>query len=343
MIAHRPLLTAVVGSYPQPEWLIDRKKLGARVPRLRAREIWRIPEPYLESAQDDATELAVRDMELVGLDIVTDGEIRRESYSNRFATALEGVDLEHPGQTMGRIGRTTPVPRVVGRIRRARPVQVRDVQLLRRRTDRYAKMTVPGPFTMSMQCEDDYYHDDEALAMDYAAAVNEEVLDLFAHGADIVQLDEPWMQARPEQARRFAVKAINRALDGAPGTTAVHMCFGYAAAVSAKPSGYSFLPELDATVADQISIECAQPRLDLAVLATLPSKTVLLGVISMETVVPETPEEVAARIRPALEHKAPEQLVVAPDCGMKYLPRASAFAKLKAMVAGANIVRRELG
>lgn len=342
-LSDSPLRTAVVGSYPQPEWLIDRKRLGARVPRLRAHEIWRVPNAHLEAAQDDATEVAIRDMELAGVDIITDGEIRRESYSNRFATALEGIDLAIPGETVGRNGQTTPVPRVVGPIRRRAPVQVRDMQLLRKRTNRLAKITLPGPFTLSMQAQDDFYRDDEALAMDYAAAVNAELHDLFAAGADIVQLDEPWMQARPEAAKRFAVKAINRALAGAPGTTAVHLCFGYAAAVSDKPSGYSFLPELAGCAADQISIEAAQPKLDLAVLDALADKTVLLGVINMSTVVAESAEDVAARVRAALQRVEPTRLIVAPDCGMKYLPRASAFAKLKAMVAGAKLVRRELG
>ncbi|MFT5394042.1 MAG: 5-methyltetrahydropteroyltriglutamate--homocysteine methyltransferase [Gammaproteobacteria bacterium] len=342
MAASDLLRTSVVGSYPQPEWLIDRKRLGTRVPRVRAEDIWRVPQAQLEAAQDDATQGAIRDMELAGVDIITDGEIRRESYSNRFATALEGIDLVTPGTAVGRSGQVSMVPRVVGPIRRIRPVQLHDMQVLRQRTKHIAKITVPGPFTLSMQAHDDYYHDDEALAMDYAAAVNEEVLDLFHAGADIVQLDEPWMQARPEQAKRFAVKAINRALQGAPGTTGVHMCFGYAAAITDKPAGYSFLPELDATVADQISVEAAQPNLDLSVLGELPSKTVLVGVISMGTVVAETPEIVAARIRAALRHAPPQRLIVAPDCGMKYLPRSSAFAKLQAMVAGANIVRREL-
>jgi 5-methyltetrahydropteroyltriglutamate--homocysteine methyltransferase len=337
-----PLQTAVVGSYPQPEWLIDRKRLGSRVPRLRAHDIWRVEPELLESAQDDATVLAIRDMEHAGLDIISDGEARRESYSNRFATALAGVDIDTPGETIGRTGQISYVPRIVGPISRTRPVQVRDMAFLREHTERLTKMTVPGPFTMSMQAQDDYYHDDEALAMDYAVAVNEEVLDLFAAGADIVQLDEPWMQARPEQAKRFAVKAINRALRDAPGTTAVHMCFGYAAAVEDKPNGYSFLPELDATVADQISIEAAQPKLDLAVLSELPSKQILLGVIDMSTKTPETAEEVAERIRAGLRYLEPERLIAAPDCGMKYLPRELARAKLDALVRGAAMVRGEL-
>jgi len=339
-----PLLpTTPVGSYPQPDWLIDRSQLlGQGPPRVRARDIWRIPEAFLQEAQDDATIVAVRDMERAGLDIVTDGEIRRESYSNRFATALDGVDIEHPGEVINRMGGKTVVPRVVGPIRRARPVQVRDTAFLRSITDRPIKITVPGPFTMSVQVVDEHYGDEEALALAYAAAVNEEVRELFAAGADIVQLDEPWMQARPEQAGRVAVKAINRALEGVGGTTAVHMCFGYANMVKGKPSGYSFLPELDAITADQISIEAAQPKLDLAALQALPSKAVMVGVLDMEDKATESAETVAARIRAALDYLPPERLIVAPDCGMKYLSRELAFAKLSAMCAGAAIVRREI-
>ncbi len=338
------LPTAVVGSYPQPEWLIDREKFLAErtPPRIRLREIWRVSEPYLEQAQDDATILAIHDMARAGIDIVSDGEIRRESYSNRYATSLDGVDIDRPGETKSRSGRTIPVPRVVGPIRRLRPVQVRDVEFLRAKTDRLIKMTVPGPFTMSVQAQNDYYSSDEEMAMDYAAAVNEEVKDLFDAGADIVQLDEPWMQARPERAKEYAVKAINRALKGVSGTTAVHMCFGYAHSVKGKPSGYSFLPELDATLADYISIEAAQPELSLSILEKLPSKKIMVGVISMGTEEPETPEVVANRIRGALKYLPPDRLIVAPDCGMKYLPRESAFQKLKAMAAGAEIVRKEI-
>ncbi len=337
------LPTAPVGSYPQPDWLIDRSQLlGHGPPRVRARDIWRIGEAYLEEAQDDATIVAVRDMERAGLDIVTDGEIRRESYSNRFATALDGVDIDNPGEVVNRSGGKTIVPRVVGPIRRSRPIQVRDVEFLRGITDRQIKITVPGPFTMSVQVVDEHYGDEEALAMAYAAAVNEEVRDLFAAGADIVQLDEPWMQARPEQAKQFAVKAINRALQGATGATAVHMCFGYANMVKDKPSGYSFLPELDATDANQISIEAAQPKLDLAILETLPSKTVMVGVIDMADEQAETADIVAERIRAALAHIPAERVIVAPDCGMKYLSRELAFAKLSAMVRGAERVRQEI-
>ncbi len=337
------LPTAPVGSYPQPDWLIDRSQLlGHGPPRVRARDIWRIGEAYLEEAQDDATIVAVRDMERAGLDIVTDGEIRRESYSNRFATALDGVDIDNPGEVVNRSGGKTIVPRVVGPIRRSRPIQVRDVEFLRGITDRQIKITVPGPFTMSVQVVDEHYGDEEALAMAYAEAVNEEVRDLFAVGADIVQLDEPWMQARPEQAKQFAVKAINRALQGATGATAVHMCFGYANMVKDKPSGYSFLPELDATDANQISIEAAQPKLDLAILETLPSKTVMVGVIDMADEQAETAELVAERIRAALAHIPAERVIIAPDCGMKYLSRELAFAKLSAMVRGAERVRQEI-
>lgn len=338
------LTTAVVGSYPQPDWLIDRRSLLSKgPPRLREASLWRLSGAELEAAQDEATLEAVRDMERAGLDVITDGEIRRESYSNRFATALDGVDLDNPAEIVNRMGGTSLVPRVTGPIRRRHPVQVRDVEFLRANTDRTIKITLPGPFTMSVQAFDAHYGSHEAMAMAYAEAVGEEVRDLFAAGADIVQLDEPWMQARPEQARQVAVAAINRALEEAAGTTAVHMCFGYANVVKDKPAGYSFLPELDAVTADQISIEAAQPKLDLSILETLPSKTVLVGTLAMDSETPETAEEVAARIRAALAHLPPGRLVVAPDCGMKYLSRESAFAKLSAMVEGARIVRAELG
>jgi len=336
-----PLLPAtVVGSYPQPEWLVDREKLLAQgPPRVRMREVWRIPEPLLEAAQDDATRLAIRDMERAGLDIVSDGEIRRESYFNRFATALAGVDIDEPGIVPGRTGKPTLVPRVVGAVKRLRPVEVRDVEFLRRNTDRPIKITLPGPFTMTMMAKDEHYGDERKLCMDYADAVNEEARDLKAAGADYVQLDEPHLQAHPEKARRFGIEAIDRALAGVAGPTIVHMCFGYAYVVKDKPSGYSFLPELDRCCAAQVSIEAAQPRLDLAVLESLPSKSVMVGVIDLGD---ETVETVADRIRRALEHLPPERVVVAPDCGMKYLPRDLAFAKLRAMVAGAERVRREL-
>ena len=337
------LPTTVVGSYPQPDWLIDREKLTHLPPvRVRAQELWRIPEPWLEAAQDDATSLAIRDMERAGIDIITDGEIRRESYSNRFATALSGIDLDKPATVPGRTGGSVTVPRVVGPIRRLHAVEVADVEFLRRNTDRTIKFTLPGPFTMSRQAKNEYYKDDEELVMDYAAAVNAEVRDLKAAGADVIQLDEPWVQARPEEARRLALPAIDRALEGIPGPTALHLCFGYAYVARDKPSGYSFLPELTATTAQQISIEAAQPNLDLATLDGLGDKTVIFGVISMGDRQPETPEIVAARIRAALARVPPERLIPAPDCGMKYIPRGLAFAKLKALAEGAAIVRREL-
>lgn len=343
MMTGQSLLTTVVGSYPQPEWLIDRQGLASTaVPRIRVSNLWRIPPEYLEEAQDDATLVAIRDMERAGVDIISDGEIRRESYSNRFATALEGIDLDRPGQITGSTGRPTPVPRVVGPIRRARPVQVRDVQFLRQHTDRRIKATVPGPFTLAQQAQNEYYPDRESLAMDYASCVNEEVKALFAAGADVVQLDEPWLRTNPDEARAYAVTAINKALEGVTGTTAVHLCFGYAAMVRGKPSRYAFLTELEESVAQQISIEVAQPKLDLAVLKELATKTILLGVLDLSDMNVETPESIAARIREALRYVPPERLVVAPDCGMKYLPRAVAYRKLRAMTLGAAIVRESL-
>jgi 5-methyltetrahydropteroyltriglutamate--homocysteine methyltransferase len=341
-MSKRILETTVVGSYPQPDWLIDRAKLGSKVPRVRAPEIWRIPAGLLEEAQDDATLLAIRDMERAGIDIITDGEMRRESYSNRFATALDGVDIDTPGTTVNRTGTRSVVPRIAGPIRRKRAVEVRDVQFLRGNTTKRIKITLPGPFTMAQQAQDDYYKDEEALAMAFAAAVNEEMRDLKAAGADVIQLDEPWLQARAEGAARYGVKAINRALQGIEGTTVVHLCFGYAAAVKDKPSGYSFLPQLADTTASQISIEAAQPRLDLAVLKELGSKSVMLGVIDLGSQAVETPQAVAERIRAGLKHVPAERLVVAPDCGMKYLPREVAFSKLKSLAEGAALVRREL-
>jgi 5-methyltetrahydropteroyltriglutamate--homocysteine methyltransferase len=338
-VAPARLITTVVGSYPQPNWLIDRERLGARLPpRVRARELWRVPEPFLEEAQDDATRLAVQDMERAGVDVITDGEMRRESYSNRFATALEGVDLDRPGVALDRTGHETPVPRVVGPIRRVQPVEVRDVELLRSLTDRRIKITVPGPFTMTQQAQNEHYPDERSLALAYAEAVNEELRDLKAAGADVVQIDEPYLQARPEPAREYAVEAIDRALDGIDGETVLHTCFGYAAIVDERPSGYPFLAELNACAATQISIEAAQPDLDAAVLRDLPDKTIVLGVLDLGTEEVEAPDVVAARIGRALEVIPPERLVVAPDCGMKYLPRDRAFRKLEAMVAGARLV-----
>ncbi len=338
------LETTVVGSYPQPDWLIDQQTLGRGiVPRVPMRELWRVSDEFLERAQDDATLPAARDIEEAGVDIVTDGKQRRESYSNRFATALEGVDTSHPGAVVGRTGKSIAVPRVVGPIRRGRPVQVRDVAFLRRDTSRRIKTTVPGPFTMSQQTQEDYYHDEDSLALAYAAAVNEEIRDLFNAGADVVQLDEPWMQTRPEKARQYGVKAIDRALEGVHGATAVHVCFGYAVAVKEKPNAYSFLPELENSVAKQVPVEAAQPRPDLSVLRKLPSKTIILGVLDLNDMTPETGEIVAQRIRLALANVSPERLLLAPDCGMKYLPRDVAYQKLRGMVMGAEIVRGELG
>ena len=337
------LPTTMVGSYAQPEWLIDRTKLSLRAPpRIRAKELWRIDEELLEQAQDDATLLAIRDQETAGVDILTDGEMRRESYSNRFATALEGVDADNPAIVPSRTGKPDMVPRVIGPIRRKHAVEVRDVEFLRANTKKKIKITVPGPFTMSIQAKDFHYNDEVAVAMDYAAAVNEEVKDLFAAGADIVQIDEPYMQARPDQARAYGIDAINRALEGATGTTSVHLCFGYAALVKNKPEGYSFLTELENSAADHISIETAQPILDLSVLEKLPSKTIVVGVIDLSNHDVETPEIVAERIRKILPHVAPERIIIAPDCGMKYLPRASAYGKLQAMVVGTKIVRDSL-
>jgi 5-methyltetrahydropteroyltriglutamate--homocysteine methyltransferase len=336
--------TTLVGSFPQPEWLVDRAKLAGRLPpRVRARELWRIPEPLLAQAQDDATILAIKAQEDAGLDIVTDGEIRRESYSNRFATALEGVDVDNPGSAMDRAGKPTSVPRIVGRIRRKHPVELEDLKFLKRHTARQVKMTVPGPFTMTQQAQNDFYKTEEAAAMDYAAAVNEEIRDLFAAGADIVQVDEPYMQARPEKARQYGLKALNAALDGIEGTTAVHICFGYAAIVHQRPSGYSFLPELAGCRCQQISIETAQSKLDCAVLARLPGKKIMVGCIDLNDMTVETPQQVAARIRRALPYVAKEDVILAPDCGMKYLPREVADGKLRAMVGAARLLRAELG
>jgi 5-methyltetrahydropteroyltriglutamate--homocysteine methyltransferase len=337
------LPTCLVGSYPQPDWLIDRASLAKQMPpRVRARELWRVAPQELEAAQDDATLVAIHEQERAGLDIITDGEQRRESYSNRFATALAGVDSDNPGKTPNRTGGFAIVPRIVGKVRRLHPVEVRDLEFLRANTTRMIKMTVPGPFTMAQQCLDEFYRDEEALALDFAAAVNAEIKDLFAAGADVVQLDEPWLQARAEQARRYGLQALDRALDGVTGTTAVHLCFGYAQMVKAKPSGYSFLPELERSAAQQISIEAAQPKLDLAVLKGLPSKTIILGVIDLSDLAVETPATVAARIRAALPFVPPERIIVAPDCGLKYLPRDVAFGKIRAMVEGTANVRAEL-
>jgi 5-methyltetrahydropteroyltriglutamate--homocysteine methyltransferase len=337
------LPTTVVGSYPQPDWLVNRGMLSKSVPRVRM-NIWRVRDDWLEQAQDDATLLAIRDLERAGIDIITDGEIRRESYSNRFATALEGIDLDRPGQVKSRSGHRTPVPRVVGRIRRRGPVEVRDMKFLRANTDRLAKITLPGPFTMSRQAINEHYKDDDEMVMDYAVAVNAEAKDLVKAGADVIQLDEPWLRQDPDAAKRIAVKAINRALAGISVPTIVHLCFGYAALVpgETKPVGYSFLPELADSTADQISIEAAQPKLDLGVLHDLSPKKILLGVLDLGDIKVETPKKVADRIRKGLKHLPAERLIPAPDCGMKYLPREVAFGKLRALSEGAAIVRAEI-
>ena len=338
------LPTSLVGSYAQPDWLIDREKLAGRFPpRVRAKELWRVAPEYLEQAQDDATLIAIRDQERAGLDIITDGEQRRESYSNRFATALEGVDIENPGTALDRSGHPNPVPRIVGKIRRKQPVELRDVQFLRANTDGIIKITVPGPFTMCQQAQNDFYKDEFEMVIDYAIAVNAEIKDLFAAGADIVQIDEPYMQARPEKARKYGLRGLEAALDGVKGTTAIHICFGYAAIIHQRPSAYSFLPELAGSSVQQISIETAQSNLDCSVLEKLPGKTIILGSLNLSDINVETPETVAARIRRALPYIPAERIVVAPDCGLKYLPREVAFGKMLAMVEGAKIVRRELG
>jgi 5-methyltetrahydropteroyltriglutamate--homocysteine methyltransferase len=335
--------TSLVGSYPQPDWLIDRERLAGRFPpRVRARELWRVDPAYLAQAQQDATLLAIRAQEDAGLDIITDGEICRESYSNRFATALDGVDLDNPGTALDRSGHPNPVPRIVGPIRRRHPVQVDDLTFLRAHTGRTVKVTVPGPFTMAQQAQNDYYPSREAAAFGYAEAVNEEIGDLFSAGADIVQLDEPYMQARPDEAREYGVPVLNRALDGVTGTTAVHICFGYAAIIHGRPAGYSFLRELAASSADQISIETAQSGLDCSVLEALDGKTIILGVLDLNDHAVESPGQVAERARKALPYVPAERLVLAPDCGMKYLPREAADGKLAAMTAAAASLRIEL-
>jgi 5-methyltetrahydropteroyltriglutamate--homocysteine methyltransferase len=334
----------LVGSYAQPEWLIDRKKLAGRFPpRVRAKELWRVPEPWLAEAQNDATVLAIREQEEAGLDIITDGEIRRESYSNRFATALEGVDIDNPGIALDRSGHPNPVPRIVGKICRKHAVEVEDVKFLRAHTRKPIKMTVPGPFTMSQQAQNDYYPSEEAAAMDYAVAVNEEIRDLLAAGTDIVQMDEPYMQARPEKARDYGLKALNRALEGISGTTAVHICFGYAAIIHERPSGYSFLPELAGCSCNQISVETAQSKLDCEVLSKLEGKKIMVGCLDLSDTNVESPETIVARIKRALSYVKAENVILAPDCGMKYLPREVAFGKIKAMAEAAKRLRAEFG
>jgi len=334
--------TTLVGSYPQPEWLIDRKKLAGRFPpRVRAKELWRVPEAFLAQAQDDATLLAIQAQEAAGLDIITDGEIRRESYSNRFATALEGIDIDNPGSALDRSGHSNPVPRIVGKIRRKHAVEVDDLKFLKRHTSKKTKITVPGPFTMLQQAQNDFYKSEEEAAMDYAAAVNAEIKDLFAAGADIVQIDEPYMQARPEKARQYGLKALNRALEGIAGETAVHICFGYAAIIHSRPEGYSFLPEFAGCSCKQVSIETAQSKLDCSVLAKLKDKKIMVGVIDLSDMQVETPQTVVERAQRALKHMRPENMILAPDCGMKYLPREVADGKMKALVEGAKLLRSQ--
>jgi 5-methyltetrahydropteroyltriglutamate--homocysteine methyltransferase len=334
--------TTIVGSYPQPDWLIDRVKLAGRFPpRVRAKELWRVAEPHLQQAMDDATVLAIKAQEDAGLDIITDGEIRRESYSNRIATALEGVDIDNPGTALDRSGHPNPVPRIVGKIKRTRAIEVEDLLFLKKHTTRQVKITVPGPFTMLQQAQNDFYASEEEAAMDYAVAMNEEIKDLFAHGADVVQVDEPYLQARPEKARQYGIHALNRALEGITGQTAVHICFGYAAIIHARPNGYNFLPELAACSCQQISIETAQSNLDCAVLQSLPGKQFMVGCLNLEDPAIESPVVVASRIKRALQYIRPEQVILAPDCGMKYLPREVADGKLRAMTEAAKILRAE--
>lgn len=334
--------TTIVGSYPQPDWLIDREKLSGRFPpRVRAKELWRVAEPHLQQAMEDATLIAIRAQEDAGLDIITDGEIRRESYSNRIATALDGIDIDNPGVGLDRSGHPNPVPRIVGKIRRLRPIEVEDLLFLKAHTTRKIKITVPGPFTMLQQAQNDFYKTEEDAAMDYAAALNEEIKDLFANGADIVQVDEPYLQARPEKARQYGIRALNRALEGVTGTTAVHICFGYAAIIHERPAGYNFLPEFAGCSCKQLSIETAQSNLDCAVLKTLGDKQIMVGCIDLSNMAIESPVLVASRVKRALQYIKPEQVILAPDCGMKYLPRAVADGKLRAMVEGAKILRAE--
>jgi 5-methyltetrahydropteroyltriglutamate--homocysteine methyltransferase len=334
--------TTIVGSYPQPDWLIDRVKLAGRFPpRVRAKELWRVAEPHLQQAMDDATVLAIKAQEDAGLDIITDGEIRRESYSNRIATALEGVDIDNPGTALDRSGHPNPVPRIVGKIKRTRAIEVEDLLFLKKHTTRQVKITVPGPFTMLQQAQNDFYASEEEAAMDYAVAMNEEIKDLFAHGADVVQVDEPYLQARPEKAREYGIRALNRALEGVTGKTAVHICFGYAAIIHARPNGYNFLPELASCSCQQISIETAQSNLDCSVLQSLPGKQIMVGCLNLEDPAIESPVVVASRIKRALQYIKPEQVILAPDCGMKYLPREVADGKLRAMTEAAKILRAE--
>lgn len=341
-MAAKLIPTALVGSYPQPDWLVDKARLTASgPPRVRMREVWKVAPNDLEEAQDDATLTAIHDQERAGLDIISDGEVRRESYFNRFATALGGIDLDNPATVPSRTGKPTLVPRVVGEIHRTRPVQVRDVEFLRAHTEHPIKITIPGAFTMAKLARDEHYGNLEKLIAAYAQALNAELRDLKNAGADIVQIDEPYLQANPDDANRHGVDAIDQVLEGIEGPTVVHLCFGYAYAVKDKPPGYSFLPALDRCTADAISIEAAQPKIDPSILEQLASKTIYYGVIDLGTHDIETPEIVAARLRDALAYIPAERLVAAPDCGMKYLPRMIAFGKLDALVKGAAIVRSE--
>lgn len=335
--------TTLVGSYPQPSWLVDKEQLARRVPRIRDHDLWRVPAAQLQEAMEDATRVVIRAQETLGIDIVTDGEVRRESYSNRFATALEGIDQDNPKTVKGRNGLPNLVPRIVGKIRRTRPVELEDLLFLKANTDRQVKITVPGPFTMLQQAWNEYYPSEADAAMDYAQALNEEIRDLFAHGADVVQIDEPYMQASPDKAREYGVKALNHALAGQVGTTAVHICFGYAALVQNRPSGYDFLPELAACNCQQVSIETAQSQLDCSILTTLPNKKIMVGCLDLSDMTVETPEVIVDRIRKALQYIAPEQVILAPDCGMKYLPRDVAYGKLASMVEAARVLRQEYG
>ena len=338
------LPTSVVGSYVQPDWLIDRDTLASgSPPRSRRGDLWRVDETWLTQAQNDATLLAIRDQERAGIDIITDGEMRRESYSNHFATALDGLDKQKTGTAISRKGTPNAVPLVIGPIKRTRPVGTKDIAFLRANTDRMIKATLPGPFTMSQQAEDQYYNDPSALAMDYAAAVNDEIHDLFIAGADMVQIDEPWLQARPEAARDYAIPSINRALEGVEGATALHLCMGYAAMIKDRPDHYHFLEELSQCPVDQISVETAQPNLDLSALIPIADKTIILGVINLDDMTVESEQLVADRIERAFEFLAPENVIPAPDCGFKYLPRDIAFAKLQALVEGTRLVRQKLG
>jgi 5-methyltetrahydropteroyltriglutamate--homocysteine methyltransferase len=342
-MTHPLIPTMLVGSYPQPGWLINRDVLmGSGPPRVRMQQVWRMTGEALYEAQNDAVLTAVHDQERAGIDVLTDGEVRRESYFNAFATAVDGIDLDNPGKVLARNGKETLVPRVVGPITLTRSVHAAEVAFLRAQTDRPIKVTIPGGFTMAKLALDEHYHDQEALIMAYAAAVNQEIKHLKAAGADWIQIDEPYMQANPAEADKFGVAAIDRALAGIEGPTAVHLCFGYAYVVSGKPSGYSYLPQLNACKADAISIEAAQPHLDPKELRGLPDKKVIFGVIDMADPNAETADVVAGRLKSALGHIDGERLIAATDCGMKYMPRGLAFAKLKALAGGAAQVRAGL-